>query len=109
LNIYLWTSALLLKVEVLYVNGKPASYKDFLIRIDEDGAFKEERNVRTNGDGRAMSIFQTSTGTLRISFMVRFFLIQVFLTNYTLLCYHLIIGNEHTFYSMYMLTKVSEE
>ncbi|XP_060569312.1 venom factor-like [Ruditapes philippinarum] len=59
-----------LKVQVLYVNGKAASNKDFLIRMNEDGTFKEERNVTTNDKGLAIGIFQTSSEIQKISFTV---------------------------------------
>ncbi|XP_060561336.1 complement C5-like [Ruditapes philippinarum] len=59
-----------LKVEVQYVNGKPASGKDLLVRMSENGEFKKEEKETTNDDGRATSIFQTAQDINKISFTV---------------------------------------
>jgi 5-hydroxyisourate hydrolase-like protein (transthyretin family) len=57
---------------VQYVNGKPTSGKDLLVRMSEIGQFKDEQKVTTNDNGRATSIFQTAQGKNTISFTVSF-------------------------------------
>nr|ACN37845.1 complement component C3 [Ruditapes decussatus] len=59
-----------LKVELFYVNGKPAKDTDVEVSMFEDGVLKEEKAGVTNDDGRIIQIQSTAAKAKKISFKV---------------------------------------